>query len=60
MRLGRDPKEKLEKQKPIFVELKLPLSGLSAEEPAALKLVLEGDVRLCYWRITEPAQVLFG
>ena len=42
--------EKQKKQKPIFVELRLPVKNLPAE-PAALTLRLEGDVQLCYWRL---------
>lgn len=60
MRIGRDPEEKLARQKPIFVELKLPLQDLLPEKTATLTLFLEGDAQLCYWRITEPAPILFG
>ena len=60
MRIRRDPKEKLERQKPIFVELRLSLEDLPADSPATLQLCLEGDAQLCYWRVTEPAPLLFG
>ncbi len=60
MRIRMDPPEKLERQKPIYVELRLPLKDLPCEAPAALTLILSGDARLCYWRITDPAPVLFG
>ena len=60
MRLGHDPAEKLARQQPIFVELRLPLKDLPTDAPAALQLCLSGDAQLCYWRITEPAPVLFG
>ena len=60
MRIRRDPKEKLDRQKPIFVELRLSLKDLPADDPATLQLCLEGDAQLCYWRVTEPAPLLFG
>ena len=60
MRIHRDPQEKLERQKPIFVELRLSMEDLPADSQATLQLCLEGDAQLCYWRVTEPAPLLFG
>ena len=60
MRLEQDPPEKLDRQKAIFVELRLPVKELPLDGKPTLTLKIEGDGQLCYWRVTETAPVLFG
>lgn len=53
---GSDPQEKLDAQKPIFADVKMPLQlPEDVTEPVALEIQLSGDAQLCYFRMEKTA-----